>query len=369
MRVLFLGAGASKCAGYPLANELMPAIRDEAENTRLHNLKSAWQAWTEFLRHQKGPLALLLKNPNPEVVLSAVDLCELARETRGAFKERYADQAWSYILSDTRVPNHWSRSAGHRSLFEAGNARNRFIDCLEWFFTFKHEDDSKEERRNRRGYLRDLLLELRTGDVVITLNWDTTVERSLEELGRWNPVRGYGFERTLRIGRRDDSRPLPSDFPKDSEIVVLKPHGSYGWHQMPGENLYFGNYYFLPYFTYRYDGLPFFDPDGPDSGPDGHPVLAYPSFLKQLGGGEMQHIWHLASDALQIADKIDVWGYSLPESDIAVRVLLNPVRFRLAKGQVAVRVHEPYNGQVRHRWTVFLNNRDCVDKQALGSKQ
>ena len=188
----------------------MPAIRDEAENTRLHNLKSAWQAWTEFLRHQKGPLALLLKNPNPEVVLSAVDLCELARETRGAFKERYADQAWSYILSDTRVPNHWSRSAGHRSLFEAGNARNRFIDCLEWFFTFKHEDDSKEERRNRRGYLRDLLLELRTGDVVITLNWDTTVEEVVGRVRSMEPCKRLWIRKDLAHWpkRRFEATPL-----------------------------------------------------------------------------------------------------------------------------------------------------------------
>ena len=365
MRVLFLGAGASKCAGYPLANELMPAIREEAEKTPLVNLKSAWQVWAEFLQHQKGALALLLKNPNPEVVLSAVDLCELARDKRGAFKEKYADQAWSLVLSDGTVPNHWWRSAGHKSLFEAGGARNRFVDCLVWFFTFKHQDDSRDENRSRRGYLRDLLLELRKGDVVITLNWDTTVERFLEELGRWNPLRGYGFEKTLRVGGRDVSKPLPRDFPKDSEILVLKPHGSYGWYQTSG-NLYFGNYYFLPYFKFRYQELSLFDPAGPKSGPDGHPVLAYPSFLKQLGGLEMQRIWHLAGEALKTADQIDVWGYSLPESDTAIHALLNSVRFRLECGRVAVHIHEPNSGEVRDRWKVFLQNRDCVDKRALG---
>jgi hypothetical protein len=77
VRVLLLGAGASKCAGYPLANELIPAIKREAETTSLYNLKSPWSAWEEFVRAQHGALALLLNNPNREVVLSVVDLCEI----------------------------------------------------------------------------------------------------------------------------------------------------------------------------------------------------------------------------------------------------------------------------------------------------
>jgi hypothetical protein len=314
----------------------------------------------------KGALVLLLKNPNPEVVLSAVDLCELTGSVRGSFKKKYADKAWSYVLSRRSVPKHWWLSAGHKSLFEAGNARARFVDCLVWFFTFKHQDDSKIENRSRRNYLRDLLLGLRKGDVVITLNWDTTVERSLEELGRWNPVRGYGFETTLRIGSSDVSKPLPRDFPKDSEILVLKPHGSCGWFQIPGKPLYFSNYYFLPEFRFRFEQLPLFDPAGPSFRPDVNPVLAYPSFLKQLGGPEMQRIWHLAGEALKNADQIDVWGYSLPESDTAIRALLNQVRFRLECEQVAVHIHEPNSVEVRERWKVFLQNRNCVDKQGLG---
>lgn len=369
MRVLFLGAGASKCAGYPLASDLIPAIKSEAENSNLANLKNAWQTWKQFLDTQRGALALLLNNPNPEVILSAVDLCEMIRPVRGSFKQKYAEKAWSYILSRQPVPKDWWRSAGHRVLFQAGNARNRFRDCLAWFFTFKHQDDSESKSRDRRDYLRRLLDELRKGDVVITLNWDTTVERSLEELDRWNTANGYGFEKSLRLGTRDCSRPLPRRLSRRrSEVLVLKLHGSHGWHQTRGGKIYFNNYYFLPYFNFRHNGLPLFDPEGPTMGPDNPPLIAYPSFLKQLGGTEMQEIWYRAGEALNQADQIDVWGYSLPESDTAIRALLNPLRFRLKRRSVQVAVHEPYSGEVRDRWRSFLGCRRCVDSQALGCR-
>ena len=45
-----------------------------------------------------------------------------------------------------------------------------------------------------------ILSELNVGDRVVTLNWDTTVERTLAELGRWNPTTGYGIEKPLAPG-------------------------------------------------------------------------------------------------------------------------------------------------------------------------
>src|ERR1700688_3983342 len=68
MKVVLLGAGASKAAGYPLARKLMPAIKREAAGSNFLNLKTAWDAWGEFLKEQTGVLALLLNDSNPEVV-------------------------------------------------------------------------------------------------------------------------------------------------------------------------------------------------------------------------------------------------------------------------------------------------------------
>lgn len=71
------------------------------------------------------------------------------------------------------------------------------------------------------------------------------------------------------------------------------------------------------------------------------PLLVYPSYLKQLSGWAIQQVWYAAYRALAAADRIRVVGASLPEADAPVRALLNPLRFRLETGSVAVEVHDP----------------------------
>jgi hypothetical protein len=99
-------------------------------------------------------------------------------------------------------------------------------------------------------------------------------------------------------------------------------------------------------------------------GPPGESLLAYPSFLKQLAGEEMQEIWHVANRALLTADAIEVWGYSLPESDVAVRTILAPLRSRLHTDSINVNVHDP-NGDVRRRWRNFLGPLAKIDRTPL----
>jgi hypothetical protein len=309
------------------------------------------------------------------VVLSTLDLCTVAlpNEQFGCFKKKYAKEVLPRILSYQQIPNYWWRSKSHASLRRAEEARNRFVDCLLWFFTFRHQDDATPEGRKRRDYLRELLSELRKGDVVITLNWDTTIERTLAEDDRWTPMTGYGFEKSLRTGSTHALQELPAEFSRESEVVVLKPHGSFGWHESKSRSICFSNYYFLPQFgfVHRSDPILLFDPASPLDQPDRRPVLAYPSFLKQLRGAEMQKIWYRASEALAQAETIDIWGYSLPESDSAIRTLLNPLRFRLEQGNVRVCVHEPGCGvtgmEVRDRWKQFFGELACIDKKRLGN--
>jgi hypothetical protein len=370
MKIVVLGAGASKEAGYPLAKKLMPAIKREAAGSNFLNLKTAWDTWAEFVRGQTGVLALLLNDPNPEVVLSALDLCAAATDAEGlgCFREEHADEALSQVLSDGQIPHDWWKSRAHEDLWRAEEARNRFVDCLLWFFCFKHQEDALPENRKRRDYLRDLLAKLDGGDVVVTPNWDTTVERTLAEEGRWNPLTGYGFDKDLQTGRPDALEALPAGLSKKSEIIVLKLHGSLGWHDSHG-TICFSNEYFLTEFDFHYNQrrLALLDPASPSFGPDYSPVLAYPSFLKQLRGPQMQRVWHLATEAFRQAQEINIWGYSLPESDMAMRTLLNPLRSRLDEHQVQVFVHEPYDGEVRSRWREFLGNEARIDRLGLGA--
>ncbi len=361
MKVLVLGAGASRAAGYPLASELMEAIEREAASAREVMLKNAWEAWDQFRQSATGHLRTLLFSPNPEVILSVPDLCEVARDAEDAQVWRLLKEASERgAENEADRINEWWKSLERDQLTTAINARARFVDCLRWYFAFKHHQDAGNKGRKRRDYLHRILSALSPRDVVITFNWDTTVERTLAEQGRWNPITGYGFEHELCVASSyDDPVPLPAGIPRASQVTVLKVHGCFGWHFARATGaLYFDSSYFLDQFGFHYDRRPLqlVDPIGRRIGPPEAPVLAYPSFLKQLRGPEMQAVWSLADEALRTARIIEVWGYSLPESDAAARTLLNSLQLRLERQEAEVLVHDP-SSEARTRWRAFLGEK------------
>lgn len=364
MKLLILGAGASKCAGYPLAGELISEIKREAETGSrfFGNFTSAWNQWESSVQRSEGLVRLLLRNPNPEVVLSVPDLFEAAwdAELRQGFSAGRRSFMGELNAKEAMRIARKSAQTAHR-FQHLIVAKVRFRECLDWFFRFKHQDDSKPENRSRRDYLRDLLTTLKRGDVVITLNWDTTVERTLLEDRRWNPRDGYGFAKKLTQQIRAR---LPT-----SEITVLKLHGSVGWHRSRKNRLYFdsrhGYLKHLPVPTKAGEVILYDPTEGEVVGPPRDSMLAYPSFLKQLVGEEMQEIWRIANQAVLKANFVEVWGYSLPESDLAVRAILGPLRSRLRSHSVSVRVHDP-SGDVRTRWKDFLGRFAKIDSTALG---
>jgi hypothetical protein len=351
MRVVLLGAGASRTACYPLASQLMEAVKAEAEGPSGKNLTVSedWKKWQSFKDSAHGAARALLCDPNPEVVLSFLDLC---------------------AASDAQVASEADEMTA------ANDARVSFLRCLEHYFQMKHLEDSKSHWR--RDYLRPVLAELCRGDVVITLNWDTTIERTLYEDGhwtRWNPVTGYGFRRELYRGLDDSGitphGTLPAELDVASKIQVLKLHGSVGWHETSGDRVYFSDD-FLDWFQFSERGEPLSlrDPLAPRLGPEHRAVWAYPSFLKRFRGKEMRQVWQLADEALRQAERVEVWGYSLPESDSAVRVLLNVLPGRFKRGELAVCVHlygdRPEARKARYRWRTLLGNHKCVDNKPLG---
>jgi hypothetical protein len=366
MRVILLGAGASKCAGYPLAGELISELKREAQTNSTHfrNFSEAWKTWEDAVNRAKGLLQLLLTSPNPEVVLSVPDLFEAAFDAE--ISENFADLARSKgrNFGDDLLNTARQRTRRARRFQKLIVASKRFRECIDWFFRFKHFEDSKPENRNRRDYLRELLSKLRSGDTVITLNWDTTVERTLLEECRWNPCDGYGFNKEL--SREGKERPTPS------EIIVLKLHGSLGWHRSRDNRLYFDSKHgFLRYLVAPTvtGEVSFRDPlEANVVGLPGDSVLAYPSFLKQLAGVEMQEIWTKANQAFLTADSVEVWGYSLPASDVAVRTILAPLRSRLnsESRSFEVNVHDP-NREVGRCWKEFLGPLAKIDRTPLGS--
>lgn len=363
MKVVFLGAGASAPAYYPLASRLLPSIEAMVQaERRFENLQSAWKVWKEYRDRARGPMKTFLTNPNPEVVFSFLDLYDTAQDAE--FRARMA--------SAKRGEKH-PRRRESKQLADAPRARAHLLSCLDWYFGFRHQDDGRPENRGRRDYLRALLGALNGGDVIVTLNWDTTAERTLAELGQWNPTTGYGFPKRLAVGPLG-SRDNPDFDVKrdarllDSPVPVLKLHGSFGWYRGP-KGLYFDHAYFLDPFRFEQGGnsIEFTDPAHRDLGPPEDAVLLYPSFLKQVDEPEMLRVWDEADRALREAASVRVIGYSLPASDGAVRALLNPLRSRAERGEVEVRVSDP-NAEARQRWRDLLGEKAAIDGKRLGGK-
>ena len=366
--MFLFGAGASFKAGYPLAKNLVSEIEKESRDSVIANLSTAWAEWQLLRDNSSGLASYLLCNSNPEVVLSLPDLCEVARDSEDREASEKARQVFLAGSDDPGVIWNHLKSEGCKLANEAIAARERFRDCLNQYFLYKHYLDSKQENKEVREYLRRILSILAAGDKVITLNWDTTVERTLLEDDRWNPANGYGFKKILHKGAYSGpSEPLDFEVP-EPEVVVLKLHGSVGWHQTRAGRFYFDEQYgFLLNLEYRHEGvaIPLTDPEPNPIGPPDGFLLGYPSFLKQMRGREMQSIWHQAAKALDEAESVEVWGYSLPQSDTAVRTLLNCLRFRLAQCNVTVRVHDPLR-DVRDRWQEFLGEAAETDDALLG---
>jgi hypothetical protein len=364
MRILILGAGSSMPAEYPSADALIPAVGKFVEENPDALLKEYWRRWDSWRSNTELP-AKIVFNPNPEVVLSLPDLYEAATKSADLAEmhevlEKY--RAGNLTEEELRDHEKYYKSEERKRSEEVQRARIGFIECLQRFFFYRHHLDARH--REQRDYLRQHFARLSRGDLVITLNWDTTAERTLAEEGLWNPISGYGFKKELRAMPYVES--LSPDLNTESKVIVLKLHGSIGWHTSDSNDVYFDQPRFLHEFNFCSNGKPLslMDPDAPRGRPAEDPVLLYPSYLKQLKGPVMQQIWHLAGEALREAQRVEVYGYSLPESDLAVRTLFNVLRFRAESGALRVLVHDP-GAASRERWEAFLGRAELVDGRRI----
>lgn len=364
-RVLIVGAGASIAAGYPSAEVLLETLGNDAQTPgNAQQLTDAWKLWKEIIRSAPIEIQHLLTARNPEIVLSLLDLCEeyVREHFENIFPGDRGRQAADQSLGSDRLdPGLYARE-GHRWIDDAARVKNQLILLLGEYFTWRHAQDA--EHPERRAYLRNLLGELRLGDVVITLNWDSTIERTLLELGRWSPRDGYGFKKRFGSDSIEPAKKLPQILTTRSEILVLKLHGSVGWHAGNNNELIFDDLWLqhlLPALLKETivdsDARPF-----ADTLPH---ALAYPSFLKRFQNRLILEIWHRADEALRRAHEVQIWGYSLPPSDSAVGVLLQPLRVRALAGKIRPEVYNP-NGEHLDRFRQFFDAHVSLHKMGLG---
>jgi hypothetical protein len=167
------GAGASLHAGYPLASTMGGALLD-------FMLKYPMQPYPDagrFLIDSFG------KSPNIEDVITEIG----ARI--GALKNA-------------------ETADGRAERMRLGNCRGFLNASLrEWFREIRAKPAS--------AYAAFADRVVKPGDVVITFNYDDSLERELRRAGKWDISCGYGF-------------PLGAD-ERSSGVLVLKLHGSMNW--------------------------------------------------------------------------------------------------------------------------------------------
>jgi hypothetical protein len=156
MRAVFLGAGASVPAGYPLATSLLAEADAAAASSRFPQFSEAWRKWQKYINEAPPLVRLILHNNNPEIVLSFPDLADFAAESEDDFKMRTAVAAFKTKEEhDASELEAYYSSPEREFSSEARIAKARLMNALQWFFTSCIRD--MQSARTARDYLRMLL--------------------------------------------------------------------------------------------------------------------------------------------------------------------------------------------------------------------
>ena len=207
-------------------------------------------------------------------------------------------------------------------LSDADNRKNCYVTCQqiqELMVDVLNEQEAQiMESPCNQGWLFSLIEYWSTPSskddkvTVITLNYDTLVERAAKAMGValrqiYPPGLSDLETQSATLGRNDSDR----------RFTLYKLHGSVNWSFSEGESTSTSQVYY-------YD-IPSWGENGPPQ--PVHPMRAAiipPIFNKErhLENPTIREIWRAASDALWEATRVFIIGYSLPTSDLAMRFFL-----------------------------------------------
>lgn len=262
-RVFVLGAGASKACGLPLTNEILPRIIPKiAERSIRKRLRDFISYLYPYFNKKWG------NYPNLEELLGQFDIYL-----------KFSDK----VKTKHRFP-----------IDEIENLRDELLRAICIFLT-SHPDE-----RIPKSRIDDLAADLRPADIVISFNWDLTLERSLT--------------------KRDPSATW-SYVQDDGSITILKPHGSVNW--FDSKKIRLSKDKTSP-LTPNTDGpLRVFKPlRFPHVEKKIVPVIVPPVFNKEWPYPEFDEIWRDTWTALAETDALYIIGFSLPPEDLHVRFVM-----------------------------------------------
>jgi hypothetical protein len=331
MNVYVVGAGVSCQVGYPLGHSLFSTvdsyIRGRGASLDRKDYAEEWPKacrWLECNRDSLVRAAYI--TGNIENIFTALDF---ARELRGeghskvARAVRKSDQGGAIDLE-----------AKSMRIDRQTELHLRYSCILRWalvkFFQKRHQDDHKSFQTRDTGWqlLRRFGERVQPGDVVVTFNYDATLERVLLEQGKWMPSEGYGLGCITLVPRGNKPHCLPS---AGSAVPILHLHGSFGWYTNFSPSHASGTYISLSTEFLGGLGIEAEDVtwnDNPARSNPSHvdPIVIHPSFFKDYNDwaqyGALPELWRKAAEALRAANRIYVVGYSLPPADSAALTFL-----------------------------------------------
>jgi len=343
MNVYVLGTGVSKSVGYPvgpaLFDEIDKYVRESGNCVDRFDYKKDWDALHQWLRDNSNPtIVQAYATKNIEHLFTVLDF---AMQLRG---DALSSAFVAGRGSDERTERAAAFETFDKKIEDYQRYRAILLSALEHYFAWRHSEDYGWEKRKEWDALRALAERMRPDDVVITFNYDATLERVLLEQKKWSFKNGYGFELVFQKSR-DDKTFVPHP---NSPVIVLHLHGATGWYRRPA----FAPDYAppegagaLPVEAFGaaplstsisldpkfLTALGIFNVDAclPDTlsvNNERHVVL-HPSFLKEYeteesGSHVFINLWQRAAQALREAEHTFIIGYSLPKADVAALTLL-----------------------------------------------
>jgi hypothetical protein len=336
MRAFVIGAGVSKCAGYPLGIELFDAVDTYIRRCGVCHPqfdKNDWRNLLRWLERHKNPL--IAEAHRQRLIEYLFTLLDIGRELR----LKNARTVYKSLGSDaeTRLSAERGYKACAANVRAYQKYRQILLYALEAFLDSKHAADAGS--CSTWDLLHDFARRIRPGDVVITFNYDSTVERVLMQIGKWSPTDGYGFRIQFRK-RPPENEPV--QLPR-SEVQVLHLHGAVGWYgrspmQSPEEGGDAGlrgqlcpsesetEIALSPSFLVDLgvDAVDVTMADGPKAE---NPIYLHPSFIKDyelenFANDGIIKLWKSAARVLRNAAEVHIVGYSLPKADSAALTLL-----------------------------------------------
>lgn len=190
-RVLILGAGASKFAGFPLALELWPFVRDlSGGHVQAETRRREVTVALERILQQVGPPPEQ-DRPNLEGLFTLLDLADMGTAPLQLLHTDWKDMRPKLM--------------------------GMIADAFQWHQYNLRKDQTRFSKIEQ--VLKNWASVLVAGDTLITFNWDLLHEYGLWAAKKWHYADGYGFP--------------CEDAPKGvhSPVKILKLHGSVNWAQ------------------------------------------------------------------------------------------------------------------------------------------